>query len=95
MVPTPIELEGPKTSAIDVNNSGADDPAARNVAPATSGVSPSTCCVCLLMTAVGSGRNVCVGRNVQGTKQDPSVFCARNTVWPQLCKITVCPLMST
>lgn len=43
MVPTPIELEGPNTSAIDVNSSGADDPAARNVAPATSGVSSSTC----------------------------------------------------
>lgn len=43
MVPTPIEFEGPNTSAIDVNNSGADDPAARNVAPATSGVRPSTC----------------------------------------------------
>ena len=43
MVPTPIELEGPNTSAMDVNSSGADDPAARNVAPATSGVRPSTC----------------------------------------------------
>lgn len=43
MVPTPIEFEGPNTSAIDVNSSGADDPAARNVAPATSGVRPSTC----------------------------------------------------
>lgn len=42
MVPTPMELEGPNTSAIEVNNSGAEDPAARNVAPATSGVSSST-----------------------------------------------------
>lgn len=37
-----MELDGPKTSANDVNSSGAEDPAARNVAPATSGVSSST-----------------------------------------------------
>lgn len=42
MVPKPMELEGPNTSAIEVKSSGADDPAAKNVAPATSGVSLST-----------------------------------------------------
>lgn len=42
MVPTPMELDGPNTSANDVKSSGADEPAARNVAPATSGVNSST-----------------------------------------------------
>ncbi len=38
MVPIPIEFFEPKVSERDVNSSGAELPAARNVAPATSGV---------------------------------------------------------
>ncbi len=38
MVPVPIELFELKVSASAVNSSGAELPAARNVAPATSGV---------------------------------------------------------
>lgn len=37
IVPIPILFPGPKESPIDVNSSGAEEPAARNVAPATSG----------------------------------------------------------
>ncbi len=38
MVPVPIEFFEPKASARDVNSSGAELPAARKVAPATSGI---------------------------------------------------------
>jgi hypothetical protein len=37
MVPMPMLLASPKASASDVKSSGALEPAARNVAPATSG----------------------------------------------------------
>ena len=36
IVPMPMLLRGPKASATEVNSSGADDPAAMKVAPATS-----------------------------------------------------------
>jgi len=40
MVPMPMEFAGPNASPTDVKSSGAEEPAARNVAPATSGVRP-------------------------------------------------------
>ena len=41
MVPIPTSLLEMNTPMIEVNNSGADPPAAINVAPATSGLIPS------------------------------------------------------
>ena len=42
MVPTPTSFLTAKTPMRDVNSSGADEPAAMNVAPATSGESESS-----------------------------------------------------
>ena len=41
IVPIPTSLTAMKTPMMDVNNSGADPPAAMKVAPATSGVIPN------------------------------------------------------